>query len=303
MGSHFLLQGNLPDPGSNLCLLHLLHWQVGSLPDTSNNCFYLLSNSSYQSLCSNKWYDLIFLTGFWLIQQSIILKKISFIFEWEWSVMSLSSGWRSTVLRLVALLEARPSFASCGTLWVSSESEEPTHRAVPLHLARNHHWNMLLPACSPCCTRCVLAEIDLFLSPFLQPWCQKPFPDRFGTAQPCCPETSLRRNTPVPLLVFGIQGCWAGLASGITLISTAAFSWPAFWVWTSLPVWSLCFLLGRISYLSSYCHAFWFPSTVCVYSFEMIHFSHFKGFWLGAEIFLVHYFNPVFYVLLYDSFS
>ena len=121
--------------------------------------------------------------------------------------MSLSSGWRSTVPRLVALLEAPPSFASCGTLWVSSESEEPTHRAVALHLARNHHWNMLLPACSSCCTCCVLAEIDLFLSPFLQPWHQEPFPDRFGTAQSCRPETSLRRNTPVPLLVFGIQGC------------------------------------------------------------------------------------------------
>ena len=29
---HFLLQGILLTQGSNLCLLHLLHWQVGSLP-------------------------------------------------------------------------------------------------------------------------------------------------------------------------------------------------------------------------------------------------------------------------------
>ena len=29
---HFLLQGIFPTQGSNLCLLHLLHWQVGSLP-------------------------------------------------------------------------------------------------------------------------------------------------------------------------------------------------------------------------------------------------------------------------------
>ena len=29
---HLLLQGNLPDQGSNLHLLWLLHWQAGSLP-------------------------------------------------------------------------------------------------------------------------------------------------------------------------------------------------------------------------------------------------------------------------------
>ena len=32
MGCYFLLQGIVPTQGSNLCLLHLLHWQVGSLP-------------------------------------------------------------------------------------------------------------------------------------------------------------------------------------------------------------------------------------------------------------------------------
>ena len=31
-GCHFLLQGIFPIHGSNSCLLHLLHWQVGSLP-------------------------------------------------------------------------------------------------------------------------------------------------------------------------------------------------------------------------------------------------------------------------------
>ena len=30
-GCHFLLQGNLPDPGIDLSLLHLLQWQAGSL--------------------------------------------------------------------------------------------------------------------------------------------------------------------------------------------------------------------------------------------------------------------------------
>ena len=32
VGSHFLLQGIFPTQGSNPRLLHLLHWQAGSLP-------------------------------------------------------------------------------------------------------------------------------------------------------------------------------------------------------------------------------------------------------------------------------
>ena len=32
VGSHALLQGIFPTQGSNLRLLHLLHWQAGSLP-------------------------------------------------------------------------------------------------------------------------------------------------------------------------------------------------------------------------------------------------------------------------------
>ena len=32
VGCHFLLQGIIPTQRSNLSLLHLLHWQVGSLP-------------------------------------------------------------------------------------------------------------------------------------------------------------------------------------------------------------------------------------------------------------------------------
>ena len=32
VGSHALLQGIVPTQGSNLCLLHPLHWQVDSLP-------------------------------------------------------------------------------------------------------------------------------------------------------------------------------------------------------------------------------------------------------------------------------
>ena len=32
VGCHFLLQGIFPTQGSNLCLVHLLHWQEDSLP-------------------------------------------------------------------------------------------------------------------------------------------------------------------------------------------------------------------------------------------------------------------------------
>ena len=32
VGCHLLLQGIFPTKGSKPCLLHLLHWQVGSLP-------------------------------------------------------------------------------------------------------------------------------------------------------------------------------------------------------------------------------------------------------------------------------
>ena len=32
VGCHFLLQGTFPTQGLNLRLLHLLHWQEGSLP-------------------------------------------------------------------------------------------------------------------------------------------------------------------------------------------------------------------------------------------------------------------------------
>ena len=35
VGCHFLLQGIVPTQESNLCLLYLLHWKVGSLPLTS----------------------------------------------------------------------------------------------------------------------------------------------------------------------------------------------------------------------------------------------------------------------------
>ena len=40
VGCHFLLQGMFLSPGANPCLLHLLRWQVGSLPLTT----YVLMN-------------------------------------------------------------------------------------------------------------------------------------------------------------------------------------------------------------------------------------------------------------------
>ena len=42
VGCHFLLQGIFPTQGSNLCHLHLLHWQVGSLPPGKPLLFLIL---------------------------------------------------------------------------------------------------------------------------------------------------------------------------------------------------------------------------------------------------------------------
>lgn len=137
--------------------------------------------------------------------------------------------------------------------------------------------------------------LQIFFSLYFQPWHQAPFPDRLATAQPCC-----LGNTS--LLALRIYGRWAGLASGTALISAVALSWPAFWMCTSLPVWFSCFLLCRISSLISWCYAFWFSTTMNVYFFKTVYFSHVKGFWIRMEIFLVHYFNPIFYILLYNCF-
>ena len=41
MGCHFLLQGIFPTQGLNLHLLHLLHWQVDSLPLTPSGKPYM----------------------------------------------------------------------------------------------------------------------------------------------------------------------------------------------------------------------------------------------------------------------
>ena len=46
---HFLLQGIFPTQGLNLCLLHLLHWQVNSLP------LHHLGSPSLLQSTSNYW--------------------------------------------------------------------------------------------------------------------------------------------------------------------------------------------------------------------------------------------------------
>ena len=49
-GCHFLLQGIFPTQGLNPCLLHLLHWQAGSLPlshlGSPHTSIYIYKNSS-----------------------------------------------------------------------------------------------------------------------------------------------------------------------------------------------------------------------------------------------------------------
>ena len=47
VGCHFLLQGIFLTQGSNLSLLHLLHWQAGSLP-----LCHLGSPSIYTDVCT-----------------------------------------------------------------------------------------------------------------------------------------------------------------------------------------------------------------------------------------------------------
>ena len=48
VGCHFFLQGIFPSQGSNLCLLGLLYWQVGSLPLAT-------LGKPPNSLCVHKW--------------------------------------------------------------------------------------------------------------------------------------------------------------------------------------------------------------------------------------------------------
>ena len=49
VGCHFLLQGIFPTQGSNLCHLHLLHWQVGSLPPGKPLLFLILKKKSLKT--------------------------------------------------------------------------------------------------------------------------------------------------------------------------------------------------------------------------------------------------------------
>ena len=46
VGSHALLQASFPTQGSNPHLLHLLHWQVGSLPLAPPGRMYFKANQS-----------------------------------------------------------------------------------------------------------------------------------------------------------------------------------------------------------------------------------------------------------------
>ena len=52
VGCHSLLQGIFPTQGSNLGLLHLLHWQVNSLPLRYLLLLLLLSCFSRVRLCA-----------------------------------------------------------------------------------------------------------------------------------------------------------------------------------------------------------------------------------------------------------
>ena len=125
MGCHALLQGIFPAQGSNLHLLYLLHWQVGSLPlapsgkpkNTGLDCHFLLQckrrgGSKGKNVCKGHevlqkmWISLVFLTiklaGFetrrnalFDFQSSLEKKKggkMNMIYRW-YSCISGKSSW------------------------------------------------------------------------------------------------------------------------------------------------------------------------------------------------------------------
>ena len=76
VGCHFLLQGILPILGSNLYLLHFLHWQVSALPLYclgSLKCFNIISLIS-SGLLSKLWYN-VRANGSGLLKGHVILLK------------------------------------------------------------------------------------------------------------------------------------------------------------------------------------------------------------------------------------
>ena len=60
VGCHFLLQGVFPTQGSNLRVLHLLHWQVGSLPPAPPECVIATEPEPKGSFQSGESYTVIF---------------------------------------------------------------------------------------------------------------------------------------------------------------------------------------------------------------------------------------------------
>ena len=96
MGCHALPQGVLPTQGSNLCLLCLLHWQVGSLPivppgkpayehrgtlflfkiSRYYNIFRYIAleykNASYLNLIEMKWHSFYFKPSWWVQEMECV---------------------------------------------------------------------------------------------------------------------------------------------------------------------------------------------------------------------------------------
>ena len=105
VGCHFLLQGIFPTQGSNLCLLCLLHWQVGSLPLAppgkpflvkAVGLFWEISGPEFQQAFSSSPHSTS-LQSAWCppsISQLLFPRRLSWLVGWEqteWHLWSLLS--------------------------------------------------------------------------------------------------------------------------------------------------------------------------------------------------------------------
>ena len=99
-----LLQGIFPTQGSNLCLLYLLHWQMGSLPLEPPKGFF-----------SVNLYFLVFL----FFPVSNFLFQINKLSNSTWSDQQIKTSTIMTSLRLypLTILEVWVPFLSLSFLW------------------------------------------------------------------------------------------------------------------------------------------------------------------------------------------
>ena len=130
VGCHFLLQGILPTHGPNLPLLHLLHWQVTSLPTV---LCYAKSLQSCPTLCDP-------------IDSSPPGSPIPGIFQartLEWVAISFSNAWKWKV-----------KVKSLTRVWLLATPWTAAYQAPPsMGFSRQEYWSGVpLPSPTNCAT-------------------------------------------------------------------------------------------------------------------------------------------------------